>query len=84
MRNTECTIYITTRRGRTWKYRRDKDGWTQTGPTGTVRRLSAEQLLSHILPPLEAGKRSPVSICVVPDVNEEKGKGRLTATKGTC
>jgi hypothetical protein len=67
LKNTECTIYITTRRGRAWKYRRDKDGWTQTGPTGTVHPLSAEQLLSHILPPLVAGNRSHVSVRVEPD-----------------
>ncbi|MCX6844740.1 MAG: hypothetical protein NTX53_20955 [candidate division WOR-3 bacterium] len=68
MRNSECTIHITTRRGRTWTYRRDKDGWTQTGPTGTVRSITAEQLLSHILPPLAAGNRSSVSVTVEPDV----------------
>jgi len=41
MKNIECTIYITT-----------KHGWTQTSPNGIVRPLSAEQLLSHVLPPL--------------------------------
>ena len=44
MKNSECVIYITTKRG-----------WTQTGPNGIVRRMSAEQLLSHLLPPLAAG-----------------------------
>jgi hypothetical protein len=34
------------------KYRRGKDGWIQTSSNGAVRFLSAEQLLSHILPPL--------------------------------
>jgi hypothetical protein len=76
VRNSECTIHITTRRGRTWTYRRDKDGWTQTGPTGKVRPLSAEQLLSHILPPLAAGKRSPVSVSVEPDVIKKERKTR--------
>ncbi len=79
MKNTECTIYITTRRGRAWKYRRDKDGWTQTGPTGTVRRLTAEQLLSHILPPLAAGSRSHVSIQVVSD--KDKGQSKTEVGK---
>ncbi|HEX7398387.1 MAG TPA: hypothetical protein VF302_01370, partial [Candidatus Limnocylindrales bacterium] len=55
MRNAECTIYITTKRGWTQRYRRDKNGWTQTGPNGVVRPMTAEQLLSHILPPLAAG-----------------------------
>lgn len=79
MRNSECTIYITTRRGRAWKYRRDKDGWTQTGPTGTVRPVSAEQLLSHILPPLAAGNRSHVSIQVVN--NKDKGLSKAETGK---
>jgi hypothetical protein len=32
------------------KYRKEKDGWIQTSSNGAVRSLSAEQLLSHILP----------------------------------
>jgi hypothetical protein len=47
-----------------WTYRRDKDGWTQTGPTGRVHRMTAEQLLSHLLPPL-AGL-SPAVVKVEP------------------
>ena len=81
MRNSECTVHIKTRRGRTWTYRRDKDGWTQTGPTGKVRPLSAEQLLSHILPPLAAGTRSHVAIEVVPDAVGKK-RERTTTTSG--
>jgi hypothetical protein len=34
------------------KYRKGKEGWIQTSSNGAVRSLSAEQLLSHILPPL--------------------------------
>jgi hypothetical protein len=55
MKNTECVIYITTKRGWTQTYLKDRDGWTQTGPNGIVRPMSAEQLLSHLLPPLAAG-----------------------------
>jgi hypothetical protein len=79
VKNAECTIYITTRRGRAWMYHRDKDGWTQTGPTGTVRPLSAEQLLSHILPPLAAGSRSHVSVQVVS--NKDKGQSKTESGK---
>ncbi len=81
MRNTECTVYIGTRRGRTWAYRRDKDGWTQTGPTGKTRRLTAEQLLSHILPPL--ADRSPAIVRVVPDSARMKRRPglRLSLTR---
>ena len=50
MKNSECTIYITSKHGWIQKYRKGKDGWIQTSSNGTVRALSAEQLLSHILP----------------------------------
>ena|GEM_PF-1862239 len=50
--NTDYVIYITTKRGLTWSHIKEKNVWTRTGPNGRVYRLSAEQLLSHILPPL--------------------------------
>jgi hypothetical protein len=52
LKNSECTIYISTGHGYVQRYRREKNGWTQTCPDGKVRLLSAEQLLSHILPSL--------------------------------
>jgi len=67
MKNTECTIYITTKHGWTQSYRKEKSGWTQTGPNGIVRPLSAEQLLSHILPLLAAGNPDHLSVRVEPD-----------------
>jgi len=63
MRNNECTIYIVTNRGATQVYRKTIDGWTQTSSKGRVSLLSAEQLLSHILPIL-AGVARNVSIRV--------------------
>ena len=72
MKNTECTVYITTRRGWTQSYRRDKNGWTQTGPNGVVRPMTAEQLLSDILPPLAAGNPDRLSVRVEPDVTEKE------------
>lgn len=54
MRNDDYVIRILTKNGRTWTYLKEGNGWTQTGPTGRVHRLTAEQLLSHILPPLAA------------------------------
>lgn len=53
-RNTDYVVCITTKRGRTWSYLQDEDRGTQTGPTGRVHRLSADHLLSHLLPPLAA------------------------------
>ena len=58
MKNTECTIYITTKHSKTQSYRKGENGWTQTSSKGIVRHLTAEQLLSHILPPLAIGHLS--------------------------
>ena len=52
MRNSDYVIRITTTRGRAWTYLKEVDAWTQTTPAGRVRRMTAEQLLSHLLPPL--------------------------------
>ncbi len=54
MKNTECIIYITTKRGSTQTFRKVADGWEQTSSTGRVFPMTAEQVLSHILPPLAA------------------------------
>ena len=64
MKNTDCIIYITTKRGYTQIYRKDNIGWTQTGPNGIVRRMTAEQLLSHLLPPLTADNRGRLIVKV--------------------
>ena len=65
MKNNECTIYISTRRGSTQTYRKVGDVWTQTTAKGVVRPMTAEQLLSHILPPLAAGNTGRASVKVV-------------------
>jgi hypothetical protein len=64
MKNTDCIIYLTTKRGYTQTYKRDKDGWTQTSPNGTVRRMTAEQFLSHLLPPLTARNKGKLTVRV--------------------
>ncbi len=66
--NTDYVIRIRTKRGRTWSYRKEHNGWSQTASTGIVRECSADQLLSHLLPPL-AGDQPGLSITV-------KRKGR--------
>jgi hypothetical protein len=65
MKNTECTIYITTKNGWVQSYRKGKNGWTQTSQNGKVRQLSVEQLLSHILPRLAVAGN--LSVRVEPD-----------------
>ena len=52
MRNDECIIYFITKRGSKQVYKKDKKGWTQKSSRGIVRRLTAEQFLSHLLPGL--------------------------------
>ena len=53
-RNTAYVIHITTKSGRTWTHQKERDGWTRVGPNGRVHTMTAEQLLSHLLPPLAA------------------------------
>ena len=56
MKNNECIIYIISKSG--WKqvYRKKKDHWTQK-TNGMVRKMTAEQLLSHILPVIAWNKK---------------------------
>jgi hypothetical protein len=52
---------------RVQKYRKEKEGWFQTSSNGTVRPCSAEQLLSHILPPLAGIDGQHATVKVEPD-----------------
>jgi hypothetical protein len=61
--NTDYVIRITTKRGRTTSYHKEKSGWSQAAPTGIIRQLSGDQLLSHLLPPL-AGDQPELSVRV--------------------
>ena len=70
MKNDECTIYIITKNGSTQSFRKDKEEWKQTSSKGIVRKCTAEQVLSHILPPLAFGH---VTLKVVPDNTKEIG-----------
>ena len=49
MKNNECIIYLTSKTG--WKqiYKKENDYWIQN-TNGVIRKMTAEQLLSHILP----------------------------------
>jgi hypothetical protein len=65
MRNDECTIYFTTKKGKVVQsFRKDKEGWKETSSKGIVRPCTAEQFISHILPPLAFGH---AVVKVVPD-----------------
>jgi len=56
--NTDCEIHTTTERGRTWPHVRRNGGWRHIAPSGMVRRLGAERLLSHLLPSLASDQPS--------------------------
>ena len=72
MKNNECTIYfIIKKSGWTQKYRKVKDHWTQT-TNGKVRKMTAEQFISHLLPALESRKKKLVTIRVKKDLKARR------------
>jgi len=74
MKNDECIIYMITKHGSEQIYKRDKKGWTQTSSKGIVRRMTAEQFLSHLLPGLTKAYQDKVTI----KVERRKGNKRKT------
>jgi hypothetical protein len=68
MKNSECTIYVMFKDRWIQKFRKEKDGWTLTTTKGTAYPCTAEQLLSHILPPIAGIKGQHFT------VNVELGK----------
>ena len=72
MKNFECTLYILFKDKWLQKFRKEKDRWLLTSSNGTVRYCSAEQLLSHMLPPLAGLKGQYVTVKVEPDNKEMK------------
>lgn len=63
MRNDECIIRFLNNNGKVLQtFQRDKDGWFQTSSKGIVRRCTAEQTLSHLLPPLAGAGRAVVKV----------------------
>lgn len=75
MKNNECVIYVVGKNGRVYQsFRREIEGWTVTSGNGTVRRCTAEQLLSHILPPLAGVSQASVRV-ERPAAAPRKGQG---------
>jgi hypothetical protein len=50
LKNSECIIKFITKWGKVQSWRKVKDHWEQTSSRGIVRRATAEQVLSHLLP----------------------------------
>ena len=68
MKNDECIIYIYNNKGSILQsYRKIGDTWTQTiRSNGAIRTMTAEQLLSHILPPLAGVSVAKVKVILLP------------------
>ena len=63
MRNDECIIKFLNKDGKALQsFQRDKDGWFEISSKGIVRRCTAEQTLSHLLPPLAGVSRAIVKV----------------------
>ena len=77
MKNDECTIYLSSNDGKIYQsVRKEKNGWTQTViSNGNVHPMTAEQLLSHILPALAFGH---ATIKVIPDKGVKEVYARET------
>ena len=71
LKNTDYVIRIATARGGPYVYAKADDAWTQTTPKGRVRRMTAEQFLSHLLPPL-AKDQPHLAVTVAPKTPQPK------------
>jgi hypothetical protein len=80
MRNEECTIIIKSNEGKTYQtIRKQNNTWIQTVTSnGNTHTMTAEQLLSHILPALAYGH---ATIKVIPNKNAKKPKHNPTHKK---
>jgi hypothetical protein len=61
------------------KFRKEEDGWKEYSRNGTVRPCTAEQFISHLLPPLAGIKGQYITAKVVPDKKDEDKKARKTS-----
>ena len=63
IRNNECIIKFLNKDGRVLQsFQKDKNGWYQTSSKGIIRRCTAEQTLSHLLPPLAGVSKAIVKV----------------------
>ena len=72
MKNSECTIYIMFKDRWLQKFRKEHDGWKMFSQNGAIRSCTAEQFISHLLPPLAGIKGPNVTVKVEPDKIEVK------------
>ena len=63
IKNNECIIKFLNKHGRVLQsFQKDKEGWYQTSSKGIIRRCTAEQTLSHLLPPLAGVSKAIVKV----------------------
>jgi hypothetical protein len=72
--NNSYTIFIGTKNF-TERYFRDKKGWVKISAQGKEFRMTAEQVLNHLLPALSGIK--PNVICKVEYNREEKSPKKI-------
>jgi hypothetical protein len=61
--NDSYVVSISSRTGRTERYYRDEAGWVKVSMRGRAFRMTAEQVLNHVLPAM-AGVKPGVTIKV--------------------
>ncbi len=64
MKNSECKIYFITKGGSKQIWYKDKKGWKQKSGRGIIRRVTAEQFLSHLLLALTTEYKNKLKIKV--------------------
>jgi hypothetical protein len=62
MKNNECTIYIKSKKKVVQTMYRNKTGWIQKSSAGKFYPMTAEQVLSHILPSLAGRSRGILEV----------------------
>jgi hypothetical protein len=72
MKNDECITYFITKNGSKQIWYKNKEGWKQKSGRGIIRKVTAEQFLSHLLPALTSNYKNKVRIIVKKKVQKKK------------
>jgi len=72
MKNDECVIYFITKGGSKQIWYKDKKGWKQKSGAGIIRRVTAEQFLSHLLPALTPAYKDRLKIKVKRKIKKKR------------
>lgn len=62
MRNDECIIYFRSKKKIVQTIYRTKKGWIQKSARGNLFPMTAEQVLSHVLPPLAGKSKAKIEV----------------------